>query len=200
MVKVREFCCGCSLRSGTFIIAWGSLMNSCLFFILCIVNYLNLLRRSKLNSSYQSSYSSYTISTPSPYIFMYNIIRIAVGIAVSILAIWAIQKNKVKFLDGLFWYLCYTAGALAFSSILVLFLPSWELALSGENPIVQGQIKYSSELENRMFLFFLYLFGIGMLSYFALVVKSFRDYSLRNSAQNGQFVGPDPTAVGFLAA
>ncbi|XP_065204653.1 uncharacterized protein LOC135834653 isoform X2 [Planococcus citri] len=160
MVKVREFCCGCSLRSGTFIIAWGSLMNCCLFFILCIVNYLSLLRQSKYNySSSQSSYL-YSVATPSPYIFTYNVIRIAVGIAVSIVAIWAIQKNKVKFLDGLFWYLCYTAGALAFSSVLVLFLPSWELALSAENPIVTTQIRYNKELENRMFLFLLYLFGI----------------------------------------
>ncbi|XP_065204662.1 uncharacterized protein LOC135834654 isoform X4 [Planococcus citri] len=173
MVKVKEFCCGCSLRSGTYIAAWGLLvpkLNHCLFtqvwsFYLCIsaVYYFMFIQR-------------WTTKTSSwlPYLLAYEVTRTTIGMTVSLIAIWALQKE-----------------------ILVIFALEVERSLSGLNPLASFYFGYGSS-EDVALIFLIYLFGIGAASYFALIVKSYRDYSLRNEARNVQYVGPDATTIGYI--
>ncbi|XP_065204661.1 uncharacterized protein LOC135834654 isoform X3 [Planococcus citri] len=185
MVKVKEFCCGCSLRSGTYIAAWGLLVWS---FYLCIsaVYYFMFIQR-------------WTTKTSSwlPYLLAYEVTRTTIGMTVSLIAIWALQKNKCKFLSGLLWYLCYSITFTILQEILVIFALEVERSLSGLNPLASFYFGYGSS-EDVALIFLIYLFGIGAASYFALIVKSYRDYSLRNEARNVQYVGPDATTIGYI--
>ncbi|XP_065204664.1 uncharacterized protein LOC135834657 [Planococcus citri] len=188
MVKVKEFCCGCSLRSGTYIAAWGLLVWSFYIFIVAVYYFMFILRLATKTSSWTRC------------LFAYDVTRTTIGMTVSLIAIWALQKNKSKFLSGLLWYLYYSITFTILDEMLLIFAFDvevsylWTLNLMGHSYVRSGRS------EDIALIFLIYLFGIGVASYFALIVKSYRDYSFRNEAHNVQFVGPDATTVGYITA
>ncbi|XP_065204654.1 uncharacterized protein LOC135834654 isoform X1 [Planococcus citri] len=201
MVKVREFCCGFTLRTGTLIISWSLLVYNCILLPATAQLYFYVFRLSR--KDFMIEYGGYRFDVaepPSPYIFAFNILAIVVGIGVSILAIWALQKNEAKFLNGLFWYLCCSVIFTAFSEVLNFIDPLLEESFNGANPITYIIQFHREDTEYIAFLSLAYLFQMGILSYFALVVKSCRDYALMNDTRNVKFVGPDATSVGYIAA
>ncbi|XP_065204665.1 uncharacterized protein LOC135834659 [Planococcus citri] len=199
MVKVKEFCCGFSLRSGTYIAAWGLLVWSSYLFIQAVYYYMHIQR---LFTQYHISDSEVPKSwSLLPYLLAYDVTRTTTGITVSLIAIWALQKNKSKFLNGLLWYLYYSITFTILEEILLIFAFDLETFLLRLNPTVRNYLPFDSESEGSdeiALVFLIYLFGIGAASYFTLIVKSYRDYSLRNEAHNVQYVGPDATTIGYI--
>ncbi|XP_065204663.1 uncharacterized protein LOC135834656 [Planococcus citri] len=197
MVKVKEFCCGFSLRSGTYIAAWGLLVWSFYIFIQAVYYFIYIQR---LLTRYNTSEVPKSWSLL-PYLLAYDVTRTTTGITVSLTAIWALQKNNPKFLSGLLWYLYYSIIFTIFEEIFLIFAFDLEKFILRLNPTINSYLPFDSKSEGSdeiALVFLIYLFGIGAASYFALIVKSYRDYSLRNEAHNVQYVGPDATTVGYI--
>ncbi|XP_065204650.1 uncharacterized protein LOC135834649 [Planococcus citri] len=201
MVKVKEFCCGCSLRTGTLIIAWISLVYNCALLAFVSRSSLTLYRRwSQFEPYSRSKYfsASELPQPPSVLILVYFLFTIIPGILASLVTIWAIQKNKAKYLNFLFWYLCYMVIVSAIIGISIMIKPTWKQKF---DDLVPWSLRFHNRsIDEITFYFITSLFDIALLSYFALVVKSCRDYALRNEAQDVRFVGPDVTTIGYVAA
>lgn len=68
-------------------------------------------------------------------------------------------QNKVKFLNGLYWYFCYIVANLILSEILLIFEPSWERRLEETNLFLSN---YNYDyFENIVTILILFVFLTG---------------------------------------
>ncbi|XP_065204670.1 uncharacterized protein LOC135834660 [Planococcus citri] len=181
--KAKECCCGCTLRTGTLILLWMILiLNS-----LDAIYYLSQLL-------YKSGVVTF-MTFRAAYLFVSCI----TGVIVSLFGIFGIQKNIPKYLSYSYYYILYDVAFLFMCAIVALVKPTWHRYY-----ILADKYALSAPGggEFTVIIIIVYFFAGGLLSYFAIIVRSCRDAMEKNPTRaRGQFNGmPDPAAAGYNVA
>ncbi|XP_065204676.1 uncharacterized protein LOC135834663 isoform X2 [Planococcus citri] len=184
--RPKEFCCGCTLRTGALILLWIVLI----FDSIGLIWYLREIVYGKY--FYASGVKNTVMKIRAYYFFLWS----TVGVITSLYGLFGVQKNIPRYLTYSYYYFLYYVAFVFLCAIVVLANPNWH-----RNYIMaDGYLAYGSGSELTLIVFIMYVFAGAILSYFAIIVRSCRDTMEKNQANNQFNAMPDPATSGYNVA
>ncbi|XP_065204675.1 uncharacterized protein LOC135834663 isoform X1 [Planococcus citri] len=194
MVKVKEFACGCSVRTGALIILWTTLI---LDGIRSLSYFARLLYDP--NWTYYARTAQGHSALLTIFLDMVFLTACTAGMAVSTFGLYAIQKRKPEFLNlCYYYYLGYTAYWV-FIVLIIVIKPSFYYDVTVISPI-HYFARYNGIERYTMVFALAYFFLAVFTGYMAVVLKSCKEYMVTNTEEGFDPEMPDPTTLGYKAA